>query len=573
MKTKLLSLLLLLSITSNSQTVIKWVKTDKITARTDTVVFDSLAKFNKNIIIEDTVFIGNDTIYRIGISNDTLYFNNQTFTGGGSSTGFKWIVTGGGTDKIYTAVQAASAGDVVIVDAGVYTETNTISKDGVRLHGMNGAVVTKTTSGGLFNITGYTNDFIVTGDFTFNTTNQLLYVSSSTTNNPYLEYYKASNTAATLIEATALNGNITINGKYISQSSGGIVINTYGGTTYRANLLLLGGDYISTADVAVQFGAILSSGAGVNGTFKCRNIETTNASYYALQIFPDGASTTNPAKIQIDCDIKGTKALYFHRVSNANSNRAVIININGNINGNIVIGSANNIALTFNGNINNCTYTEGINTTYGVIFNGNISNSTFTFAYNNSTINGNIYQSIINVSAYKTQINGLYYYDAPENTTNTAHSTITGGSIELNGYAYLIITGSGNERRSSHFYINGGKLVVNGKIEALGLYDTDVTTMAIKLNSGILRLNGNGSIVAGNGSTGLYRCVEVSGNSTYIHNGGSMFSVDCINNAASVLTIKNYNNYFTNVARSGAGTYTETITGGGTEVVDTDVTE
>jgi len=72
---------------------------------------------------------------------------------------------------------------------------------------------------------------------------------------------------------------------------------------------------------------------------------------------------------------------------------------------------------------------------------------------------------------------------------------------------------------------------------------------------------------------GIQSKTDVDG--TFTHNGGKIV-VNSSSTSMSVdntktATIKNYNSYYTNYARAGAGTYTETITGGGTEVVDTDV--
>ncbi len=678
MKTKLLSLLLLLSIISNSQTVIKWVKTDKITARTDTIVFDSIAKFNNgatfkdsvnidiihpedsnslsicnhnnssiltfgdgvpklgsinaymgtykgidlnmgnyykngvwyrslngnpscffmnhadstismwwggyglknssiawttpkfvfsskgkmtaNSVDVDSVFIGNDTIYRIGISNDTLYFNNQTFTGGGGSTGFKWIVTGGGTDKIYTAVQAASVGDVVIVDAGAYTETNTISKDGVRLHFMNGAVVTKTTAGALFDITGSTNNFYLTGDGEFNTVNEFVNCTSFSGSVIDLEYSKASNTGVGKklinIDVAGLVADVYINGKIKSESSGGNVIYKYTGTGITS---IKGGIYSNTSAYdCLYIGGYGTMAANPTPSAISASASASNASYKGIYI----------------------TGLTSQKFGNINAKKIDKLYINGEFNGSIngEVG-----VYTENNSIKHITFNNVVGTATIIATQGSYN---FMSRWDVLTLTGgatvNLFGTNLNLGELITQSAGIinhYGTIEPWNTTeNRRLFNITGGT--LRNYGTISVSGGLYlTRRVSYCLINGA----TAKVINYGIWDCPNPASNAFLGGGELiqlqagtfenrgymrnRCEGNGGY-----------CIRVTGNSTFIHDGGRMilnpnYAGSSIYNAASTLTIKNYNNYFTNIARSGAGTYTETITGGGTEVVDTDVTE
>ena len=77
---------------------------------------------------------------------------------------FKWVISGGGTNKIYTAVQAASAGDVIYVDGGTYIENNSITKDGITIIG-NGSIITSNTTT-ILQINGLTTYFKFIGFIT-----------------------------------------------------------------------------------------------------------------------------------------------------------------------------------------------------------------------------------------------------------------------------------------------------------------------------------------------------------------------------------------------------------------------
>jgi hypothetical protein len=515
------------------------------------------------------LFVGNDSIYNIRISNDTLFFNNQTFTGGGS-TGFKWVVTGGGTDKIYTAVQSASVGDVVIVDAGAYTENNNLIKNGVSIHFMAGAVVTTTKVGALFDVTGVSSDVLITGDGKFLLTNELFDLTNTTTcSNIYIEYSVCENTGANpIFDLTTSNkytGTLTINGKVRTYSSANRVVSN----VWRASniLKIIGGYYGSGAAECFYF----MSQSQVYLTIDCNYIYTAHATLYALY-----AHTLSSGNINIKAmAIQGTKAFYF--AQNPSSSKTSL-NVNANIEGACDLQVTSNNIESFNanfyGSINGAFGITGTATKHGFINIYSNTHSTITLSSDVVlNIYGRTYGIVLTQSNGVINMYGAMYGD--QTTVNTNLGTITGGILNIYGEV-VIEGGTYLTRTMTYLLINGGEVYNYGR-----WYMNNASAFLgggelVTLQSGKF---GNFGYMKNNCASANSYCVEVTGNSTLIHNGGRFIlntsgaGSSSIYNAASTLTIKNYNNYFTNIARSGAGTYTETITDGGTEIVDTDVTE
>jgi hypothetical protein len=117
--------------------------------------------------------------FEVGADGEFLTADSTETTGlkwTNVSAGFKIVVSGGGTNKIYDAITGASAGDVVLVDAGVYAEENNIAvKSNVSVWCVSGVTINKTTAGALIDLDA--NDitnFSIEGFADMNSTNGII---------------------------------------------------------------------------------------------------------------------------------------------------------------------------------------------------------------------------------------------------------------------------------------------------------------------------------------------------------------------------------------------------------------
>lgn len=219
----------------------------------------------------------------------------------------------------------------------------------------------------------------------------------------------------------------------------------------------------------------------------------------------------------------------------------------------VTLGDCDKSAITMNGNLNllikgNCTETSVTQTAKNTFdFNGSgwanvtvnhadaVFNNHSTMSYYSNAVGGNM-----TVTAGQANNYGKIISD---NAAGTASHAITVNGGRFNNYGMIDWYQTGGVAAYSIFTLSASGIIYNsGRIEN---HNTGATSYVI----------------------------NQTGNGTFIHDGGQLIGngTYSINNPSSTLTIKNYNNYFTNIARGGAGTYTETITGGGTEIIDTDV--
>lgn len=114
--------------------------------------------------------------------------------------------------------------------------------------------------------------------------------------------------------------------------------------------------------------------------------------------------------------------------------------------------------------------------------------------------------------------------------------------------------------------MTGGTLNINAEIRQINA-NTYNDSVILYMTGGRLNLGSNGKLVNINAKS----CIHIAGDCTFQHDGGVLVTdgIYSINNPASTVTVKNYNNYYTNVART--GTFNSDITGGGIEIVDTEV--
>ena len=465
---------------------------------------------------------------------------------------FKWVISGGGTNKIYTAVQAASAGDVVIVDAGIYTETNNIAKNGVVLYFMPNAIVNKTTSGYLFDcVTGGDFDFYVYGQGTFNTSHGCFYGFSGTASRTYVfEFNSITEIGANAIDIEYSYGQkyTRIKGRTVSSSAGYAIYIRYGNnididvdyvySSASTALLVQSYYYTVTPAAIIRVGAVVSS----TSAFAC---------------ILDGINIV--ANIG---QINGINALQLL----ANSGGGVIGGslVNSNVIGNIDVGNGS-VSWTINGNINSgiLTYEDRGSVIYSYTATQQC-NLSFKWA---SVVVGNNVTLLLN-SNFDVQSN-VGAYTATPITINGANSTVDwygimnymsfGGTNVINVNAgKLIIHGQVNIAQYSSgtatVLNSGGELLIKGIITTTQAYGTASSSIAcLTLNGGITRFSGliqnTLNVTGGNG-------ISVIGNSSLIYEGGTIYCANSSANSINVATGKtltaiNKLNIFTNTATSG----------------------
>lgn len=218
----------------------------------------------------------------------------------------------------------------------------------------------------------------------------------------------------------------------------------------------------------------------------------------------------------------------------------------------VILGDCDKSSITMSGNLDlmingNCTETSVTQTEKNTFdFNGS--------GWPNVTLNhaDAIFNNHSTMSYYSNAVGG--------NMTLTAGTATNFGKIisdDAAGTAAHSIT------------INGARFNNPGEIDwfqtgGASAYSIFTFSSGILYNSGRIQNHNTGA---------TSYVINQTGNATFIHDGGQLIGngTYSINNPSYTLTIKNYNNYYTNVARGGGGTFTETITGGGTEIIDTDV--
>ena len=499
--------------------------------------------------------------------NDTLSaytVNLSSVIGGGTNYANILIVDPNGNDStgakgditkpyltIEAAVAAATSGCTVIINPGFYTVNTNIAKDGIAYYFYDGTNTTKTTANPLFDysLIATTSDITINGGGIFNCTYGFFKRTNNVNiiNNILLSFKKVTVTNANAItndgssiKKIKVNGDITC--------SGGIGYSSYG---VYCEYCELNGNYL--------------------GTSSSNNIFLVN---YA----PDYYDSINKLNINSYNTSSGW-AIYLYGGKNS---------ITGNL---IATGSlltANESLTTMNGNIVGTIYGATDSSHPSLIFNGAFdgvchvpANGFFTFnltdnviylpwarggspSFENSggflTINGSIYQGNYPVERVLLTSNAA---------TSKTHIYANIRATYLAGNLYVISDGQVFDNSNIFTYnastagidISGGEYIFTGH------FQNSAPTSNITISAGKFYLNGGTLITNGT------NCINVTNNATFKHSGGILnCTTNCITTAISkTLTIRNYNNYYTNYERGGAGTYTETITGGGTEIVDINV--
>ena len=237
----------------------------------------------------------------------------------------------------------------------------------------------------------------------------------------------------------------------------------------------------------------------------------------------------------------------------------------------------------------------------------------------NATLNGTYYNTLLTLSGDNCSIQGVLYQTSIANSIDTL--VVNGkwngykltsvsswlacpfaidcvvGAVFLNATCSFNVPSTDshvpfiNQQTSSLIDIKGDVLI-NGGAAGMSYYRTFY-------NHGILKIRGRvvsnvdfaaemiyndvssaknylyGGELVNNSAQAGANGMNFAQSGTFYHDGGRIVvnssSSSIVVPTTKTVTIRNYNNYFTNYARSGAGTFTETITGGGTEIVDTDV--
>ena len=375
-----------------------------------------------------------------------------------STTGNNSTAQIGDISKSYltleSAVSASAAGDVIHVFQGTYNLTTTssagIAKDGINYYFEPGAVINKTTSGSMFNITGFTSGFNVFGYGTFNKTTTVGPILTSVTN--LFDFsFEALDISSTIDKCFSLSLNsktATIKFRH-AISSGGTVF-TFPGVYFNADNY----DITATSITSTSTNAIVFSQGIGRINLKADLVRSTAAVsistvYYTIANFNINYCLGVTYGYSITPGVTATITGYTTGINN----------------------SSTNLGTTFNGTA--ATLLNTGNFSGGIIRTATISGGQATFTWPGD------YDNTLTVTA------GIAYVTAAHNNSYTAPVNVTGGKLYLTGN----IQGS---QSYSSFIINGAnaEMIFNGRyIYGSTKYQTPV--YAFQLLNGILRLTGN----------------------------------------------------------------------------------
>ena len=381
------------------------------------------------------------------------------------------------------AIAVAVAGDLIHVFPGSYTATGNIAKSGVNWHFEDNTIVTKTTSGSLFDTTGHTVGFNISGRVAFiKTTNsgELFYlavsnltyniecysVTSSVVNSPifrvvggslglYLKIDIANHSGSSIMSLEFGGTGCWINIKAISwQSTASSVIN--GGWWYNTTLNITALYFGSTTSVTID-----------KYNFNCRfnlNIDRIEGVNYALAA-GDGYNkfiNINSSFITGIYDVGDTNKYYVSgHCKNYNGSVTISLNTCSNINivggyfkGNFDIGGENfyyNLAINQSGGTSDIFIGDYI---YSVVFNlsGGIMN-----------LRGNIMSNQVSnnsdrlVSGGTLNLYDKFVYGANPDPSYTGYAALrlTAGTLRVFGAIY----NAGNHPRAVGIDWLGGNLI------------------------------------------------------------------------------------------------------------------
>ncbi len=481
--------------------------------------------------------------------------------------------------QLDTIFYGDNAGDLAVTYAGSNTEvyrlisyadsltsTKNWAVDGVSWYFHNTYVAN--TTGDLFNINDFTEPFSVEGSGRFYVTvgNIFERSSGSTAIDSYFECNGSEHSSATATDAIYINGaikfdDLTFKGWF--HSTGGYTVWHYPGATGDIETSQYFGKYTSTNKYSIFW--IGTDGEGLNITASSITTGDLTGTQPALYLNSSQSSTSGQQATVQAGEIKGSFAVSL--VGNPVSVRDNSVSVYANMIGDIFITGGDN-AFNISGTIQDSEITLDGGSEYDVVrIDADCYDVTFIITDEPMTLQ---VDGCLNYTdnGYPLVNNGLYagsnliinghIYNEDDNWTL---ANVDGGNVYING---------GKSGESANFNISGGQVNLNSD----WIVKDGSNLAAFTMTGGAFKLNSQGRIEQKRNNA---TCVgiDVNDDAKFIHDGGvikvgaTATSIDVAN--TKTLTIRNYNNYYTNYARAGAGTYTETITSGGTEIVDTDV--
>ncbi|MEO8088037.1 MAG: hypothetical protein ABI763_14535 [Bacteroidota bacterium] len=457
-------------------------------------------------------------------------------------------------DSVLTMIDSGS----VDVYRGFYPVSSTLTKDNIVWTFHDGANVTSNMTDPLFDMNGYIHDVRIDGQGTFFLNGSFLSRHNGTGINVFVNFRAVKSIADTCIVLRYLEDTlkmVVIKGNALHCENYPTMFMSY----TQQNYFNLNVDSVTSTQSSVLIWSVLGNGAYPfhtgNITIQAGLFKTDSPTEYAVYIDYLGqdftVGTFNDLISYNVARTKGSKTIYIGHLGFQYTLQTQGIftgqcDFNFN-NGEHTIASAfvdatislGGFKTLFTGFIYDCTFNVGATSTVG--FSNFMRKTTFT-------INGP---------------GSRAYFPSHMDITKTGVFINAGAEVFMNG----------RMADTSGVVINtGGKLILKGTIQSNSWH-----SYPIVLAGGTFELCSGGRILQVDNSSTYNAGISVTENSTFIHDGGTIvvpsiagaqsISVD----AGKTLTVRNYNNYFTNKARGGAGTFAETISGGGTEIVDLDV--
>lgn len=445
----------------------------------------------------------------------------------------------------------------VFINAGTYTATGNLARDGFKYTIEKGATIIATTDT-LFDFSGYltTKPIIILGEGNIQAKYGFVRYSNGAAN--YKDVIIGKHTV------------ITTNAKCIE-------VKYYNDVKIESKITCSGLECIS----------LINGKSTSNLVFNCELINTSaTTTIYALDIAGDYKTCIYNGNITATlarCLQVAPAATVNSFIFNGNMygvldvRAATFTGVATNsfiMNGKIVLGDYYFNAFTCNLNINasDCiTYFTGkstINVT---------ADCRFLYIYGDGSASYVSVSGNIKLSGASGKILCLGAYTG---ATITSDATIISTSATetlfplLANDAKLYFRGILNTGTNNNCYVNTS---TNAYIFIDGRIIGNNTAGLININTSTVQLGANAKITNSNTGAGA-SCIDINSGSggKLIINGGSLKTTNAagINVNDKPATIVNYGNWFVSVAHSvigGSGSWTETITGGGQEIVDTDV--
>lgn len=461
--------------------------------------------------------------------------------------GLAHMVSGGGTDKIYDEVQLMSAGDVLMVDSGVYVENQAagIAKQGISIYCMPNVFINRTWTTPLFDCAAIT-EFCFTG-YSYVNCQYILFqgpgtgIAATEFIFEALEFKSTDNITFYLYSGSI--DYLFIKGRLMSGASNAIfshycdidvfyiIINDFCYSSVSHSVYLHGA---SSCNYLHINGNRLYSGSGYSLYFNCDNIST------AINLCEFG--------------IIGGFAILFSAASDVliNSNVFGVIEAVGSptclvVNGNTInslIRCFGSSCVTLNGNNKNIVIDSRGE---GVIVNG--------YTENNVSFAGGLSTSSIT-------FNGVLKITASIGVSCNCN-VFYNNTVILDADMFLSLASG-----SHYFYC----LLIGNQDSCLLFLGASTPCSKLYINSKTIMINNSSAINS--------CCIFFNTDNYFTHNGGK-FIVSSDGMSLNVAAGKNVSvinelDYWTNYSRGGAGIYTELLTlatgsAGGTEKVNTNL--